>query len=230
MKKTLKTLINTSLLMLFVSHSYGKVYNLPDVSHIVNTPPPGWASPSNNTTLLDANTHPEFNGVGDTFDGSITFEFTLTFDSYPNKNTNFALIEFKNTQIGDLNLATTRITIGNFPNSDVWDANQGSVISDPFNFGNNPVVVGQSQSFTLTIDYRDGLESGTLSISGDPTIYQLPWNYYSFDRIDFTSGFGGTNASATNISLSIIPEPATYALIFGALAFGFVAVRRRFKA
>ena len=230
MKKTLKTLINTSLLMLFVSHSYGKVYNLPDVTHIGNTPQPGYASStSNQTTLLDANTHPEFNGVGDTFDGILTFEFTLTFDSYPaDNNTNFAFIEFKNTQISDISNGTSRITIGNFWSSDVWDANIPT--SDPFNFGNNQVVVGQSQSFTMTIYYRDGIESGTLSTSGDPTIYSLPWNYYSFDRIDFSSGFEGTNVSATNISLSIIPEPATYALIFGALAFGFVAVRRRFKA
>ena len=214
--------------MLFVSHSYGKVYNLPDVTHIGITPQPGYAGQSNQTTLLDANTHPEFNGVGDTFDGSIIFEFTLTFDSYPNVGINYALLEFKNTHTGDLDLGTSRITIGNFWSSDVWDANIPT--SDPYNFGNNQVVVGQSQSFTMTIYYRDGIESGTLSTSGDPTIYSLPWNYYSFDRIDFSSGFEGTNVSATNISLSIIPEPATYALIFGALAFGFVAVRRRFKA
>ena len=232
MKKTLKTLINTSLFMLFVSHSYGQVYNLPNVSHIGITPQPEWAAtPSTQTTLLDANTLPGFNGIDDTFDGSITFEFTLTFHNYPNNNSTFAILAFKNSEFDDINLLTSRISIGNFFSSDVWDANQGSVISDHFNFGNNPVVVGQSQSFTLTIDYYAGaLDSATLIISGDSTTYGLPENHYSFDLIDFTSGFEGTNVSATNMSVSIVPEPATYALIFGAFAFGFAALRRRFNA
>ena len=230
MKKTLKTLINTSMLMLFVSHSYGQVYNLPDVSHQGITPIPGVAGGANQTTLLDTNTHPGFNGIDDTFDGSIIFEFTITFDSYPaNNNTNFALFALKNAN--DVAFSSSRISIGNFVNSDVWDANQGSLISDPFNFGNNQVVQGQSQSFTLTIDYNAGaLDSATLIISGDSTTYGLPENNYSFDLIDFTSGFEGTSVSATNMSVSIVPEPATYALLSGALALVFVALRRRLKA
>ena len=230
MKKTLKTLINTSMLMLFVSHSYGKVYILPDVSHQGITPIPGVAGGSNQTTLLDTNTHPEFNGIDDTFDGSIIFEFTITFDSYPaNNNTNFALFALKNAT--DVAFSSSRISIGNYVNSDVWSANQGSLASNPFNFGTNQVVEGQSQAFTLTIDYNAGaLDSATLIISGDSTTYGLPGNNYSFDIFDFTSGFEGTSVSATNISVSIVPEPATYALLSGTLALAFVALRRRYNA
>ena len=39
-----------------------------------------------------------------------------------------------------------------------------------------------------------------------------------------------SDADAPRIVFNPIPEPATYALIFGGLAFGFVMLRRRFKA
>ncbi|MCD8483288.1 MAG: PEP-CTERM sorting domain-containing protein [Verrucomicrobia bacterium] len=39
----------------------------------------------------------------------------------------------------------------------------------------------------------------------------------------------GSNVEIDNISLTAIPEPSTYAAIFGALALGFIVLRRRRK-
>ncbi|MGB0290791.1 MAG: PEP-CTERM sorting domain-containing protein, partial [Opitutales bacterium] len=101
---------------------------------------------------------------------------------------------------------------------------------NPLTFGDNPVVEGQSQAFTLTIDYNAGaLDTGTLIIDGDSTVYDIDDYDYSFDEISFSAAFESA-ISATNISVSIVPEPATYALLSGALALVFVALRRRFKA
>ena len=63
MKKTLKTLINAGLLVLFVSHSHGLVFNLTDINNQTGA----------GTTLLLDNTTPGFNGIDDTFDGSVTY-------------------------------------------------------------------------------------------------------------------------------------------------------------
>jgi len=49
----------------------------------------------------------------------------------------------------------------------------------------------------------------------------------------FRVTFAGATATAgnnrlDNVTVSAIPEPSTYALLFGAVTFGFVALRRRF--
>ena len=220
MKKTLKTLINTGLFMLCFSHSHGLalVYNLNDVNKPVNS--------SNGVgTILSNFTDPGFNGIDDTFDGSVTLNFSITFDIYPSGGT-YATIGLVNSA-GD-----SPIAIGNSWNSDNWNGfrldggSQTNLV-----FGSNPVVEGQSQAFTMTIDYNAGaLDTGTLLIAGDPTTYDIGDYDYSFTNLRWRNGLGNSVASATNMTVEVVPEPATYALIFGALAFGFVAVRRRFKA
>ena len=101
-----------------------------------------------------------------------------------------------------------------------------------FNLGSNPILEGQSQAFTLPIDYNAGaLDTGTVVLAGDSTVYNLIDYDYSFSQIRFSTATQNSSlASATNMSVSIVPEPATYALLSGALALVFVAVRRRFKA
>ena len=221
MKKTLKTLINTGLFMLFFSHSHGLalVYNLNDV---INQTGAG------DTILLDNTTHPGFNGIDDTFDGSITFNFTLTFDQY------FSTAEQALFMLS--NNGSSFTGIGGY-----YSGNWSGMPADLGPFGNidlgsNPIVAGVSQAFTMTIDYNAGaLDTGTVVLAGDSTVYNLVDYDYSFDQIIFQtfpgSGDGTIQiASATDMSVSIVPEPATYALISGALALVFVAVRRRFKA
>ncbi len=214
MKKTLKTFINAGLLMLFVSHSYGLVYNLNDI----NRPGP---QADFGVILMDNTTHAGFNGIDDTFDGTVTFNFTLTFDNYQQQG-DYVLFELGNSN------GSSAIAIGNTFGSNNWGGYQaGSGLT----FGSNPVVEGQSQAFTMTIDYNAGaLDTGTLIIFGDSNVYDIGDYDYSFNEIVFYNGLPGTVASGTNMSVEVVPEPATYALIFGALALVFVALRRRFNA
>ncbi|MGB0290790.1 MAG: hypothetical protein ACPGC0_06325, partial [Opitutales bacterium] len=109
MEKTLKTLINTGLFMLCFSHSHGLalVYNLNDVNKPVN-------SSDGVGTILSNFTDPGFNGIDDTFDGSVTLNFSITFDIYPSGGTS--------AHIGLVNSAdgTRPIVIGNYY-SDYWN-------------------------------------------------------------------------------------------------------------
>ena len=54
----------------------------------------------------------------------------------------------------------------------------------------------------------------------------------TFNLLTISSGLGGiaNTAGAATLTTTAVPEPATYAAIFGALAFGFVAYRRRLQA
>ena len=223
MKKTLKTFINASLLMLFVSHSYGLIFNLSD---IINRP---GAQADSGVMLMDNTTNPEFNGIDDTFDGSITFNFTITSDQYALAGITYALFQLQKDNL--LGNPTVPIAIGNPFTSDNWGGLRNEGYITKLIFGSNPVVVGESQAFTMTIDYNAGaLDTGTLIMGGDSNVYDIGEFDYTFNEIMFFNGFDGSFASATDMTVEVVPEPATYALIFGALALVFVALRRRFKA
>ena len=217
MKTTLKTIINTSLLMLLVSHSYGIVYNLTDVNNRAGI------SYDPGLILLD-NTTPGFNGIDNTFDGRITFKFTITFNTYPSGGAYAAYTLEKGTN-------SIPIAIGNSWESTNWNGFRGAIAPTILTFGANPVVEGQSQAFAMTIDYNAGAhDTGTLIIIGDSNVYDIGTGDYSFNSIRFRSGLTNTIASFTNMSVEIVPEPATYALLSGALALVFVALRRRIYA
>ena len=224
MTKTLKTLINTSLLLLFVNNSYGLAFNLTDINNrtgVSNDP---------GVILLD-NTTSGFNGIDNTFNGRVTFNFTLTFDDYP-AGGSFAVFALEDSA------GSNPIAIGNSWSSNNWDGYRldktiGNVDQQltTLSFGSNAIAQGVAQAFTMTIDYNAGaLDTGTLSIEGDSTTYDIGDYDYSFTNLRWRNGLTDSVASATNMTVEVVPEPATYALIFGALAFVFVAIRRRFKA
>ena len=220
MKKTLKTIINTSLLMLFVSDSYGLVYNL---GHVLTRT---GVSYDPGLVILDNTTHPgqQFNGIDDTFEGSVTFNFTITFNTYPTGGSYGAFTIERGTN-------SIPIAIGKSWTSSNWNGFRGANAPIILTFGANPVVEGQSQAFAMTIDYNAGaLDTGTLIIIGDSNVYDIGTGDYSFNSIRFRSGLTNTIASFTNMSVEIVPEPATYALLSGALALVFVALRRRIYA
>ena len=224
MKKTLKTLISTGLFMLCFSHSHGlaQVYDLNDVLNQTG---------STFTQILNSTTHPGFNGIDDTFDGSVTFNFTITYNFIPPGGFNEAVFT-----LGDISNNKIPLAIGNAfgqgANSANWNGYQdGNNNKAYLTFGSNPVVEGQPQAFTMTIDYNAGaLDTGTLIMGGDSTTYDIGDYDYSFEEIRFRNGLTDSVASATNMTVEVVPEPATYALIFGALALVFVPLRRRFKA
>ena len=217
MKKTLKILINISLLMLFVSDSYGLVYNL---GHALNRT---GVSYDPGLVILDNTTHPGFNGIDDTFDGSVTFNFMINFDPYSTASyAAFAIERGTNT---------VPIAIGKSWSSVNWNGYRGANAQTILTFGANRIAQGQSQAFTMTIDYDAGaLDSGTLLIAGDPNVYSIGDSNYSFDRIRLKNGLSNTSVSFMSMAVEVVAEPATYALICAALAFVFVVLRRRFKA
>ena len=220
MKKTLKTFINAGLLMLSVSHSYGLVYNISDVNRAGGQADYG-------VMLMDNTTHSRFNGIDDTFDGSVTFNFTLTYTQYQTGGT-YVLFQLQNRTLGT---PITPIAIGNIWTSDNWGGIRNTGFITDLTLGSNPVVVGESQAFTMTIDYNAGaLDTGTLIMGGDSNVYDIGDYDYSFNEIVFFNGFDGSFASATDMTVEVVPEPATYALISGALALVFVPLRRRLKA
>ena len=137
MTKPLKTLINTSLLMLFVSHSYGLVFNLADINQRTGV------EYDTGLILLD-NTTSGFNGIDDTFDGSITFNFTITYDIYPSGGA-FNVFHL------ETNAGIAPIAIGNNWESGNWggyriDGNGTTNLV----IGSTPVVEGQSQAVSYT--------------------------------------------------------------------------------
>ena len=220
MKKTLKTIINTSLLMLFVSDSYGLVYNL---GHVLTRT---GVSYDPGLVILDNTTHPgqQFNGIDDTFEGSVTFNFTITFNTYPTGGSYGAFTIERGTN-------SIPIAIGKSWTSSNWNGFRGANAPIVLTFGANRVIEDQSQAFTMRIDYNAGaVDSGTLIMAGDSNVYDIGDYDYSFDSIRLRNGLSNTVTSFTGMSVEVIPEPATYALIFGALALVFVPLRRRFKA
>ena len=218
MKKTLKTIINTSLLMLFVSDSYGLVYNL---GHVLTRT---GVSYDPGLVILDNTTHLGFNGIDDTFDGSVTFNFTITFNTYPTGGSYGAFTIERGTN-------SIPIAIGKSWTSSNWNGFRGANAPIVLTFGANRVIEDQSQAFTMRIDYNAGaVDSGTLIMAGDSNVYDIGDYDYSFDSIRLRNGLSNTVTSFTSMSVEVIPEPATYALIFGALALVFVPLRRRFKA
>ncbi|MGB0290934.1 MAG: hypothetical protein ACPGC0_07060, partial [Opitutales bacterium] len=164
--------------------------------------------------LLDNSIQAGFNGIDDTFDGRLIFNFTLNIEIYPT-NPGYSTIDLDNTSTGN-----SPIAIG-FSSSDsnFWNTFRliGGNSNALNNLGTNSVIEGQDQGFTLTIDYNAGaLDSATLGMERNPFLYDLGNYDYSFDRISFRNGLTDNVTSVTDLSVSIVPEPATYALISGA--------------
>ena len=70
-----------------------------------------------------------------------------------------------------------------------------------------------------------GEEYITFFISADPSI--LAPVYGNESNEGGSLGFTGSSARLNVTAAAVVPEPSTYAMIFGAIALGFVAYRRR---
>ena len=73
---------------------------------------------------------------------------------------------------------------------------------------------------------------GTSSLTQTEGTYNISQNFTAGDTVTFYMFSNGANQGdeiAFNGTLDLVPEPETYALIFGGLALGFVMLRRRIK-
>lgn len=94
-----------------------------------------------------------------------------------------------------------------------WDAKVDLTISD----GTQTLLPGLDYSYTVATSVQ-GWEQKSYSFTAANS------SSYTFT---FTTQGGGTDAaSIDNVVLTAVPEPSTYAAIFGVCALGFVAYRR----
>ena len=101
----------------------------------------------------------------------------------------------------------------------------GSITSVPSSVYS--VILYDSAFNTKTLT---GGEWGNISSTTETVDLAIPagsfaWNDVS--AIDLTTGGAGASLAGTISSITVVPEPSTYALIAGFAAFLFVAVRRR---
>lgn len=100
--------------------------------------------------------------------------------------------------------------------------------------GGDGVSVGiyHNNSLLWSVNSMDSGDSSLTQIEGSYNII-VGTQFAAGDTITFYIDSNGSNIgdeSAINGTLNLVPEPATYALIFGGLAIGFVMLHRRLKA
>jgi PEP-CTERM putative exosortase interaction domain len=89
------------------------------------------------------------------------------------------------------------------------------------------VFTGIGDILTGSIYALDDLETSIVSIEMTDAVYLAGQvGLLVTDSSPYTNGLGPADATFDNFTVSAIPEPSTYALIFGGAALGFVAWRR----
>ncbi len=110
-----------------------------------------------------------------------------------------------------------------------WDANQRGwevIAASSGAFLNNvgDPVLGTVTGGTLLHSNTVAIATEWTTISQDVTI---PAGYDAFVFRVFRNGMVGSASGVDNLSVSVVPEPQTYALAFALLAAGFAIIKRR---
>lgn len=88
--------------------------------------------------------------------------------------------------------------------------------------GTNTLSYWFNDSLVGNVDFSDGTVSGTTLGNSEGNIGR-----FGFNALNENNGIVTHYDNVSVDSLAVIPEPGTYALLFGALALGFAAIRRR---
>ena len=171
--------------------------------------------------------------IDNTFAGDVTISYTMTpkllpdTADYSNFSQYYSFMLLRKDP-GDFRLGTNH---GNPPGSDFFFARLLTETKDLLVNG-EPIRYedGRPYDIQLDIQYVAGADdSAVLSIDGNTFI--LPTGDYSFKWIDIMAvhDHPGPGADFTNMSVAVIPEPRTAALLFGVfgLAFAFHLRHRR---
>lgn len=101
--------------------------------------------------------------------------------------------------------------------------------SQSITYTNPETGLSSSLAANSVVFYLDNTLVGTSTLSGTVGGADVGTTEGNIGRFGF-AGFGGNEgivAHFDNLSVSAVPEPATYALLFGTLALGLTALRRR---
>ncbi|MBE6414843.1 MAG: PEP-CTERM sorting domain-containing protein [Verrucomicrobiaceae bacterium] len=166
-----------------------------------------------NDTFIDLNVW-EFATSGISFDQVDSIEFTITGTTFANSGATLVDADLEAFKIG------------------VFAGGTGDAKGDWKTLLAN--LVADSEYVSLN-DMKDGvlLENLNWDISGEEYItfaIMTDSNVLApvFGNESAEGGSLGFSSSATlNVTAAAVPEPSTYAMIFGAIALGFVAYRRR---
>ena len=167
-----------------------------------------------NDTFIDLNAW-EFSTSTISFDQVDSIEFTVNGTTYANSGATLVDADLKAFQIG------------------VFAGGTGNTGGDWNTVSANLVAASEYVSLN---DMKDGIllenlnwdisgeEYITFAIYADPTILAPVFGNESAEGGSL--GFSAYSATL-NVTTAAVPEPSTYAMIFGAIALGFVAYRRR---
>ena len=168
--------------------------------------------------------------IDDTFTGSVEFYFTImpTPDSVTSSYNFFVLRDFDSGEEGAPGI---NARVGNEWDGSIWVAGSNG---DRFNITNDegatvPLVNDVAVSFEMVVDYVAGADdSARVRFGGQEEWTFLADRDYTLNTITAQAGGGsGSSASFTDMSVVVIPEPATMAMVFGAVVLGLVILRRR---
>ena len=119
-----------------------------------------------------------------------------------------------------------------------WSKEDWKFINEDYGFAGGEevaIVVWGAESFTMIaedfyslttpsiMEGQLGSEDKWVVPAGDAPM-NIQWD---FATTDYFGDVPPEYATLSNVVVSIVPEPSTYAAIFGALALGFVVIRRR---
>ncbi len=182
------------------------------------------------TEVFQPSTHgvEGWTGIDDTFEGSATIAYTYTPKKTGDQNFSqyWSYLILRDTEVDGSIVFRIGTDHGNPPGSDVFIAPvAGAVLLD-----DGEPVVFEERSYDIVLDFvyaAGGPDSATVTIDG--VSFGLPDGNYGFELIQLVAAHdgGGPGADFTNMTITVIPEPATMAFIFGTLGFGLVLLLKR---
>lgn len=143
--------------------------------------------------------------VDNTYDGSITFEWTMTITTLEGNGANsFALFEL-------IDSGRESIGVGNY-----WNGTQYSTFNEN-GFGGvtesgTALAANTPVTFLLEIDYNAGADDTAVLNGGGFTNLVLTGDY-SFTDVFARAGNSANTASFTNGTITAVPEPSSTALL-----------------
>lgn len=90
-----------------------------------------------------------------------------------------------------------------------------------------PTIGGTVGTMNFVSGWTGSVNIADLNAAGWETMLATTLGGSTFDGVDITAANFDDNFVVTGSTLTIVPEPGTYALIGGLLALGYVMVRRR---